>query len=505
VRDPGKLQAQSPQLLAALGNTLYQNKADALPLLTEARRQFPSDFWLNFYLGLALKSAKQWEAAAGFYRAALALRPETASVHSNLGNALKEKGLLDEAVREYRKALELSPKEYAIHLNLGTALRAQRKLDEAIKEYHEAIALDPTSAMAHNNLGNVLQDKKEWDAAITEYRAALALSPRYATAHFTLGNALREKGQLDEAITEYRKALESDPTFAEAHSKLGLALQARNQLDEAVTEFRKALGLEPGAALRHYNLGQALQANDQPDAAVTEYRAALDRDPTFARAHCNLGQIMRQQGQFVESLLCYRKGHEFGSRQRDWRFDSARWVRNAERLVGLEQSLLTVLSGHDRPANNADRLTLAWMCAVHKRLPAAAVRLYEEAFAAEAKAADDPRNSHRYNAARAAASAAAERGKDTGKLDANERNRLRKQALEWLRADLAYWTKQAEGGDAKARAEARKTLQRWQTDADLASLRDADTLQKLSESERDACHRFWDDVVALLKIVEDKQ
>jgi hypothetical protein len=46
------------------------------------------------------------------------------------------------------------------------------------------------------------------------------------------------------------------------------------------------------------------------------------------------------------------------------------------------------------------------------------------------------RSVHRYNAACAAALAACGQGKDSAKRDAQERARLRRQALDWLREGL---------------------------------------------------------------------
>ena len=51
--------------------------------------------------------------------------------------------------------------------------------------------------------------------------------------------------------------------------------------------------------------------------------------------------------------------------------------------------------------------------------------------------------------------------------------------------------------------EARLTLAGWQTDADLAGLRDADAVAKLPAAERDACRKLWADVEALLKRIKD--
>ena len=91
------------------------------------------------------------------------------------------------------------------------------------------------------------------------------------------------------------------------------------------------------------------------------------------------------------------------------------------------------------------------------------------------------------------------KGEDADKLDDKERVRLRQQALGWLRADLDLWAKQVENGKPPGRAAARQTLQRWQKDTDLASLRDAAALAKLPEAERAACQKLWADVAALLK------
>jgi hypothetical protein len=53
-----------------------------------------------------------------------------------------------------------------------------------------------------------------------------------------------------------------------------------------------------------------------------------------------------------------------------------------------------------------------------------------------------------------------------------------------------------------------RALQRaadWQRDADLASVRDKDALDKLPEAERKEWRQFWDDVAALLKKIEVKK
>ena len=135
----------------------------------------------------------------------------------------------------------------------------------------------------------------------------------------------------------------------------------------------------------------------------------------------------------------------------------------------------------------------------HKKLYRAAVRFSSEALNANPALSRNPENGIRYNAACAATLAAAGKGEDAAGLDDKERIRLREQARDWLTADIALWAKVADNKDPKARELVRKTLQNWQSDADLAGIRDAEAVAKLPEAERDACKKLWEEVAAVRK------
>jgi hypothetical protein len=161
-------------------------------------------------------------------------------------------------------------------------------------------------------------------------------------------------------------------------------------------------------------------------------------------------------------------------------------LRQCERLLALEARLEAVLHGKDKPADPAQLSQLAQLCLV-KKWYAAGARLYGEALAVDHKLANDLHAGHRYHAACAAALAATGKDSSAATFD-RERPGLRQQALNWLRADLGAWAK------ATNRAGVRQTLARWQTDPNLAGLRDKEALAKLPEADRDAWRKFWADV-----------
>ena len=82
-------------------------------------------------------------------------------------------------------------------------------------------------------------------------------------------------------------------------------------------------------------------------------------------------------------------------------------------------------------------------------------------------------------------------------LDRTARLRWRRQALTWLRADLAALTKLESDGPSAGRAAVQTALDGWQKDPDLACLRDKDGLAKLPAEERQACRKLWADIQAL--------
>jgi serine/threonine-protein kinase len=706
LKDEAKLQVQSPQLLTVLAGRLNHQKGNAVTLLMAARRRYPSDFWLNFELGIFLADAQKWEEAAGYYRAALAVRSETVAVHNNLGMTLNAKGETDEAIQEFREAVRLNPKDAMPHYNLGRLLAAKGEPDEAIREYREAIRLDPKNPWNHNNLGVTLAGKGKRDEAIQEYREAIRLDSKLTSAHFNLGNALKEKGERDEAIREYWEVIRLDPKFAQVHINLGNALKDKGERDEAIREYREAIHLDPKDALAHFALGASLTAKGERDKAIQEYCTAIQLDPNNPKSHCNLGVLLAAKGELDEAIREYREAIRLDSsfalphinlgnalaqqreceeairefraairlyakseaahynlgnalaKKGEWeeaiqeyreairldpkeprsRYDlgvalgvkgerdkaiqeyreairldpndvkshfnlgaslaakgewdeaiqeyqeairldpknakthhnlgivfatkgeqeeaireyreairldpklappygalgaalfqqgcfaeareairaclqllpekdpargiGAQQLRQCEQFLALEEKLPAFLDGTQKPAET-EFTVVAWLCMrPSKRLYAATVRFYAEAFDAKPELVKNPASDFRYDAACAAALAGCGQGKDNPKPDDKERARLRQQALDWLKADLALWTKQADSDKPKERAAVQQKMKHWQADADLAGVRDKDALAKLPEAERDAWRKLWNGVATVLKNVE---
>jgi eukaryotic-like serine/threonine-protein kinase len=336
------------------------------------------------------------------------------------------------------------------------------------------------------------------EQAIFEYRNALRIKPDLFEAHVNLGLVVLDQGKLDEAVEQFRAALRLRPDLADLHLNLGAVLHSQRKLDEANDEFRTALRLEPGFWKAHCNLGNLLKDQGKPDEAIAEYRESLRLKPDSAEVHANLGIAFRDRGEYPVAIAELSKARDLANKT------NARLAQQIERqlaetdqLASLAARLTAILAGKVKPVDTTEMLGLAQLCYM-KQLHGASARFWAEALQSQPKLAEDMQVQHRYNAACAAALAGCGQGKDDPPLDDATKARWRKQAIAWLKADLAAWTKIQESAQPQAKSPIAKTLQHWKADPDLAGLRDPGSLDKLPKDEQDACRALWKEVDALL-------
>jgi RNA polymerase sigma-70 factor (subfamily 1) len=204
--------AQPPEALFVIELGLRQRGAHetAVALLRRAQEIFPSDFWINHDLGMALQDSRpsHGEEAIRFLTVAVALRPQSAGGRFNLGAPFLDQGRLDEAIGAFRKAIELKPDDASAYNDLGNAFWEKGRLDEAVAAYRRTIELTPDFAPAHFNLGLALAQMDRLDEAIIAFRRAIALKADFAEAHCNLGSALRQQGKFAQARDAFQQGHE---------------------------------------------------------------------------------------------------------------------------------------------------------------------------------------------------------------------------------------------------------------------------------------------------------
>jgi serine/threonine protein kinase/Flp pilus assembly protein TadD len=389
--------------------------------------------------------ATEWVAAERLLRRAQRRKPDDFWLNYDLGrllynqaNAFPEPvGPISLTAMQLRRILGLEQAD-AFPAPVGRGGGSQ--LEEAIGYLRAALALRSDSPGVYHNLGSALLSKGDLEEAIGCYEAALLLEPNYAGVHQSLAIALDMNKDPEGAIREYRTALRMDPKLFVSHNNLGYHLYVKQQREEALGEFQAAIAIHPNMPQAHAGLGMALHDRGDLEGALREFEAVVALWPVLPEAHSNLG-----------ALLCERG---------DWE---------------------------------------------------GAVREYAKAFAAWLKLLRHPSQDKLYAAACVAALAGCDQRqaalevehayrpgviKDAGRLGDQERAGLRKQAREWLRADLERRRRLLEKGPDTLRRTAEE-MQEWLEDPRLAGVRGEQALAGLPQVERSDWQQLWKEVEAL--------
>jgi serine/threonine-protein kinase len=465
---------------------------------------------------------RQYEVAVQAYRKSVELQQELIAAHpgvaryqSDLGAYLNNLSLCEfasgqtqEGLASLKRALEVKEQLAQRHPDVpdyqANLVRSLASMAQETTDVEQARAYQRRAETVARELNNR-------HPGVAQYQRALVHSfVTRAELHQRANEVEQAIAALDEAIVVWEKLVQS--TDVAAHraglmqvclQKFDLAIKA-GKPDLAADAFQKADALNPRDPLFYYRYGNALMNARRLDGAVVALQKAIALKPDFAEAYCNLGHSLVRKGRFVEGLAALQRGDELGTRRPGWKYPSRSWVQNAERLIQLDGKLTALLKGSAEPADTRERLSLASFCRQYKQFYAASARFYAAAFAEDPKLAEDRKAPHRYNAACVAALAGCGKGADAGKLDDKERARWRKQAHDWLAADLALWTRSAEKpGPADGEA-IRKKLQLWQKDTDLAGVRDPTALARLPAEEQAQWRKLWGEVAAVLGKVREK-
>jgi tetratricopeptide (TPR) repeat protein len=499
------LQPNNAEAHNNLGAVIYQRQerlAEGEAHIRKAIALKPDYAEAYYNLGVVLRDQKKLPEAETAYRQAILFQPNFARAHNNLGDILYELNRPIEAEAAFRRAVALQDDNFDAWFNLGLVLKARNNLPEAEKAFRKAVALAPNFALAHHNLGRVLWDEKKLTDAEAAFRRAIKLQPKFVQAYRDLALVLGHQRKFPEAEKVCHEALDMEPD-ADTSYNLGNILVGQGKLVEAEKAYRETIKLRPDFFLAWNNLGLVLGQQNKPAEAITAFRKAIALQPEAGMAHFNLGQVLRAQGRFTEAVASFKRADELDKRHPSGTYPTAELIRDTEQLADLDARFPRFQSGELKPANAAEKLALARLSQEFKQHYAAAARWYAEAFDDESKWAEDLRFQHRYNAACAAAQAGCGQGKDADQTDEKMRARLRRQALEWLRADLAQYAQLVDKCPPPARAAVQQRLQHWRQDPDFAGVR-GDALAKLPEAEREPWRELWADVATTLAKAEGK-
>jgi tetratricopeptide (TPR) repeat protein len=215
-------------------NDLYLDAIEADPTLIEAHLN-AGELYVEKY---------NYAEAAGFFRDALKINPNSARAHLGLAQARQLEGG-SEVEQAVARALEINPNYVEAH-NLRASLYLELdQFDKAFTELDHSLRVDPQSLEARSlrAAGFYLQNRHNEFRA--EVEKVLAINPRYGELYHTLAEFTVTRPRYQQAVEFARKAVELTPRLWKAHATLGINLLRLGKAAEGRDVLEKAFAGDP--------------------------------------------------------------------------------------------------------------------------------------------------------------------------------------------------------------------------------------------------------------------
>ena len=372
----------------------------------------------------------------------------------------------------------------SLHDAEGENFMAKTDFAAAAQAFRQATALQDDNVLYWQHLANAYRQGKKYAQAVGADRQQVRLNPKDGYTRLYLGWDLRFTKAYAEAVQVDQESLRLKPDYARGYSELGQALQASGAVDESLTAYQQGLFLSPDDAVINDNLGQNLAYLGRWREALTAYqRATQHSQKPFARAFGHMGVALRLLGRFAEARAAFEKASALGQAEGAKAGAYQKDIQQCDHLLELARQQDDVLAGKLQPAP-AEAIDFALFC-TYTGHPAQSLPYFTHML-------EDPsiskRAGVRFPAALAAVKAAAE-------ADGDKAAALRRQALDWLKADLENYKKLP----ADKASGVYYQLNRWRHHIGLSGLRDPQALANLPSTERGEWVALWAEVDALLK------
>jgi tetratricopeptide (TPR) repeat protein len=152
-------------------------------------------------------------------------------------DTLRSQKLYLDALDYYRAALAKKPNTATIYNKIGIVELLMQRWPDAKKSFEHAIRANREYSDAYNNLGVIFYIGKKYSKAIDRYNKAIRYHDDTASYYSNLGAAFFSKKEFEKSVEAYGRALQLDPNVFERSSRTGVAAQMSKPEDRAHYDY----------------------------------------------------------------------------------------------------------------------------------------------------------------------------------------------------------------------------------------------------------------------------
>jgi predicted Zn-dependent protease len=216
-------------------------------------------------------------------QAAVAARPDSATLNAALGDVLLRAGNPEDAQRMYATAAVQSPGSSLYYRRLADALLAVDNPDGALKMLEEAARIDPDDRSVQRAIGDAQVRREDLELAEKAYRASVPPELEEPAASLAVAENFFRAGETERAVELAQAVLQEHPESAQAHYVLGQVELARRQPGEAEREFLAAIRTGGEHATVYYGLARSALMQDDEEKALSYLDRVFAADEPMLR------------------------------------------------------------------------------------------------------------------------------------------------------------------------------------------------------------------------------
>ena len=242
------------------------------------------------------QTERNFEAAAEYYRKAVALQPHIAELRTNLGLMYYQTGKDQQAIDSLLQAIRLKPDLFVPNLFLGLEYAKQKRFRDALPYLVRASQSNSADTQLQLGLARAYMGTGKADLAIRSYIRATELEPGSANTWYHLGLAYLQQVEIDARIliskdrqSSYVQVLMAD-SFAE-----------RGAFSQAAASYEKALELQPVPPGTRARYAFVLISQQDYSGAERELKAEFVSNPASPWAKLGMARLQAEQGVAEES------------------------------------------------------------------------------------------------------------------------------------------------------------------------------------------------------------
>jgi len=265
-----------------------------------------------FYSVITVNMTTIWKDELSLWKYTEKKSPDSIYVIKNLALSYLDAGLLDDSLFYFRKLGDKyeaggAVPDYEIYSYTGLIEFRKGNYEEAIKNYMTAIRIKPDSPDLYRSLALAYYSKGECRPCVKNYMIARAFNrPSIDLFPSSLAVIYHDRGYLNMAIIYYKRSLRVNPGDEDIRNLLYMAYLEKFLLMKGEYSFENIQAVMKKTNDMNDIALQSLSAGDA-NRGEAMLKNTLLLNPFSFEAIYNLGLLYYNNGNFKESLSCFKK------------------------------------------------------------------------------------------------------------------------------------------------------------------------------------------------------